>query len=335
VITPERQKETVAMASRQVGHMVRLLDDLLDVSRITHGKINMRNEEVDLGEVLKNAIDTASPFIQARRHTLNADLPPSPIWIKGDATRLAQLFGNLLNNAAKYTNANGKIALSLEAQDKNVKVSILDNGIGIEPDKQPYIFDMFMQVDNSMQRSQSGLGIGLTLVKNIATLHGGSMTVESEGKDKGTKFTVTLPLSMHTHLPVPQAEKAIAAPRLYRILVVDDNEAAAKTLGWMLEALDHSVQVVLSGKEALKVAPGYKPEVVLLDIGMPDMSGYELCGLLRQMKELQNTVFIAQTGWGQKQDLQRSKESGFAYHLIKPVRIETLQKQLESLHPSV
>ena len=224
------------MASQQVSHMVRLLDDLLDVSRITHGKIEMRQERVDLCRAIKQATDIAMPLITGRKKTLKAAIPDCPLWVKGDGTRLTQLFGNLLNNAAKYTPQGGSITFDLEEHESEVTVHVKDTGIGIAPEKLPYIFDMFMQVDSSIERSYGGLGIGLTLVKRIAELHRGSVEVRSGGKNKGTEFIVRLPIIEKGEQPL--AEKAPAQAQStssYRILVVDDNKASAKTLGWMMK----------------------------------------------------------------------------------------------------
>jgi PAS domain S-box-containing protein len=332
----EKTKESALdMASAQVSHMVRLLDDLLDVSRITHGKISLRSDVIDLSQVIRQAIDTASLLINAHQHTLQTHLPECPIWVMGDATRLAQLFGNLLNNAAKYTVKGGLISLSMQESGNEVLVRIKDNGIGIDPGQLPYIFEPFMQVDSSMERSYGGLGIGLTLVKTIAELHGGGVEAFSEGRDKGTEFTVRLPIiEKNKELFNKIADIHSQALPQYRVLVVDDNEASAKTLGWMMEALGHKVELAYNAGSALSAAYEFEPEIILLDIGMPDMNGYELCREIRRDAKFSKTIIIAQTGWGQDQHLQRSREAGFDLHLTKPVSFDVLQKQMESISAS-
>jgi CheY-like chemotaxis protein len=319
------------MASQQVSHMVRLLDDLLDVSRITHGKISLRTECIDLCETVKHATDSASPLINERRHALQLSMPAYPVWIMGDAIRLTQLFGNLLNNAAKYTPNGGVISFSLEQCGTEVVLRIKDNGVGIVPRELPNIFDMFTQVDNSIERASGGLGIGLTLVKSIAEMHGGSVEAHSEGEGKGAEFTVRLravEAEQHgTGTEMSSEENADAC----QILVVDDNEASAKTLGWMVEALGHKVELAYSAKDALSKAGEINPDIVLLDIGMPEMNGYELCRAMRAIPALKDAIYIAQTGWGQEQHLQLAREAGFDFHLTKPVRFEVLKKQLEGI----
>jgi PAS domain S-box-containing protein len=332
ILSEETKEEALDMASKQVTHMVRLLDDLLDVSRITHGKISLQLECLDICETIKQAIDTASPIINKRHHTLQMHIPGYAIWVMGDSIRLTQLFGNLLHNAAKYTNDGGLIALDVQEDGKHVEVRIKDNGIGIAADQLPYIFDMFTQVDSSLERSFGGLGIGLTLVKSIAELHGASIEAHSQGKDKGTEFIVKLPIVEKGRRPLGKTVAKHDEPSAsYRILVVDDNEASAKTLGWMMESMGHTVELSFTAKAALAKAEIFKPEVILLDIGMPDMNGYELCRKMRQDPLLKNAVFIAQTGWGQEQHLQRSKEAGFDFHLTKPISFDTLQRQLKDI----
>jgi PAS domain S-box-containing protein len=330
-INAQIQREALNMADHQVKQMARLLDDLLDVSRITHGKITIQQEWTDLCQVLQDAVDTAKPLIDERQHHLQIKLPECPMWINGDAARLTQLFGNLLNNAAKYTNNGGEITLEATQSDSVAVISIRDNGIGIALDKLPHIFDIFVQVDNSLRRSQGGLGIGLMLVKSIAELHGGSVEVHSDGEGKGTDFVVKLPLIEPKLNIMGEKESAKLTPShdSYRMLVVDDNQASAKTLGWMLEALGHQVEIVYRAKDALDIAKKNALDVIFLDIGMPDMDGFELCRRLHKEPGLKDTVFIAQSGWGQEEHLQQSKESGFDYHLIKPISIDALQKQLE------
>ncbi len=331
-LKPETQKEVLDMATHQVNHIVRLLDDLLDISRITHGKILMQKERIDLCGVARNAIDSVEHIIHERGHTLEVHLPPCPLWVTGDDTRLSQLFGNLLNNAAKYMRDGGRIVLEGQERGAEIIIRVRDTGIGISQEELPHIFDMFMQADTSMERSEGGLGIGLTLVKRIAELHGGKVEVKSE-KGQGTEFTVTLPAAESLKQPGSETGEEQPAHPLssFRVLVVDDNEASARTMGWMLEALGYQAQAAYNAKDALEIAHNYKPDVILLDIGMPDMNGYTLCGRMREDTELKHTIFIAQTGWSQEQHLQRSKEAGFDYHLVKPIRMEVLQQQLKAI----
>jgi signal transduction histidine kinase len=327
---PKQQSELVHMAIHQVHHMARLLDDLLDVSRITHGKINLKQERIDLCEVIRCAIDTATPLITSQQHALRTHLPPCPIWAHGDETRLGQLVGNLLNNAAKYTAPGGDISLDAYEEGQDLVIRVKDTGIGIPPEKLPYIFNMFMQVDNSLERTQGGLGIGLMLVKNIAELHGGTITAHSDGKGKGSEFVVRLPILTPSQQALPESASAPASqpPETHRVLVVDDNEASARTLGWMVQALGYEVKTAFDAESAMQIAHSYKPDVVLLDIGMPKINGYELCKMMHSDPLLKQATFIAQTGWGQQQDKQRAKESGFNAHLTKPVSLDALQQQL-------
>lgn len=337
-VSKKMQKEALSIANHQVSHMSRLLDDLMDISRITYGKIILQRQQLNLCEIVQTAIYTAMPFINSRSHTLETNLPTHPVWVHGDATRLSQLLGNLLNNAAKYTYNGGKICLDVLVEGKEIIIKLKDNGIGIPKDKLSYIFDIFIQGDNAMERAQGGLGIGLMLVKGIAKLHEGSVEVHSEGNGKGTEFIVRLPImdNVAEKLSVTTKQKQQAHPAAsYRILVVDDNKDSAKTLGWMLEALGHKVKTVYDADNALKTAHSYKPEVILLDIGMPDMDGYELCKVMHKDPALKNTVFIAQTGWGQEKHFSLSEEAGFDFHLVKPINMETLQEKLDMLREVV
>ncbi|MDE3059879.1 MAG: response regulator, partial [Pseudomonadota bacterium] len=308
-------------------------DDLLDIARITSGKIVLHRQRIPLADTIETAVEMARPLIRERNHSLKVHLPEQPVWINGDATRLSQLFGNLLSNAAKYTDPGGRIEINAHAKEDEAVIRVHDNGIGIPPDKLDYIFDMFAQVDNSIERAQGGLGIGLTLVRNIAELHGGRIEAHSAGCNKGSEFIVRLPVlkpsqkEMEENVPNPITPSS----NRYRVLVVDDNEASAKTLGWMLEMLGHEVKLALDGPSAIETAHVYRPDIVLLDIGLPDMNGYEVCAAMRSDPALEHTAFIAQTGWGQEQHLQRSKEAGFDYHLIKPISIKALQEQIEKI----
>jgi signal transduction histidine kinase len=333
-LQPDMIQKAYQVMDRQLQQMVRLVDDLMDVSRITRGKIDLRFETVGLNKAIENAVETARPFIEERDHTLKIEIPEEPIAVKADLVRLSQVFANLLNNAAKYTDAGGQIVLNVEVQDGIAVISIRDTGVGIAQEKLPDIFDLFMQIDTSITRAQGGLGIGLTLVKNIIEMQGGTIEALSDGLDKGSTFIVKLPVVD----PVPveesaeeEAEKqADCAPPL-KILIVDDNEASAKTLGWMLEMLGHEITLAYEGPEAIKIAQELHPHVALLDIGLPKMSGYEVCEAMRKLPGLDKTVYIAQTGWGQAEHRRMSKAAGFDFHLVKPLSSESLQEILKTV----
>lgn len=327
------RKEAVSLAERQLRHMTRLLDDLLDVSRITLGKIQLKPEKIQLKDIIHTAIDANRPLMDERSHTFDIALPPKPVWINGDTTRLSQVFSNLLNNAAKYTPPGGHIGLVAYEDVTGLTVKIKDNGIGIPKDMLPHIFDLFAQVDNSMERSAGGLGIGLTLVKSLIEMHAGTVKVFSDDGSKGTEFVIHLPTEAlagadPAQKPLPVHE---GSPAGYKILVVDDNEASAATLGWTLEILGHEVLVVHSAKEAIDQAAIFAPEIILLDIGLPITNGYEICAKLRKKAMFRDTVFIAQTGWGQQEHLKRSQAAGFDHHMVKPVRMEELKTIIDKL----
>ncbi len=323
------------MMERQVGHMVRLVDDLLEVSRITRGKIELRKERVELAAVVRSAVETSRPLIEAARHGLTVSLPPGPVPLEADPVRLAQVVANLLNNAAKYTEECGQIWLAARRDGGAAVVSVRDSGVGIRADVLPRVFDLFAQADGTLQRAQGGLGIGLTLVKRLVEMHGGTVTAHSEGPGKGSEFVVRLPLAGEARpaAAAPQAgEPPAAAAR--RILVVDDNRDAADSLGLLLRFLGHEVRVAHDGPAALEAARAWRPAVVLLDIGMPGMDGYAVARALRALPELEGVVLIALTGWGQEEDRRRSRAAGFDHHLIKPVDLEALQALLAAPAPA-
>jgi CheY-like chemotaxis protein len=318
----------------QLNQLVRLVDDLLDVSRIITGKIKLRLNFVDLAHLVRYAVESSKYFIESRGHKLTISLPTEPILLKVDEMRLLQVRSNLLNNAAKYTERNGNIWLSAQYKDKDLTISVKDTGIGIDADMLPHIFDMFSQIDSSIERSQGGIGIGLALVKNIVEMYGGTVTAVSAGPGKGAEFTIWIPniivpeetkpsLSTeesHTLLPSKQHHK--------RVLVVDDNEPSAKTMGKMVESLGHKVKIAYDGITAIAVAKEFLPHVILMDIGLPIMNGYDVCRALRKEPLLKDTIIAAQTGWGQEEHLRLSKEAGFNYHFIKPVTLATLKAAL-------
>jgi PAS domain S-box-containing protein len=321
------------MMERQVNHMVRLVDDLMEVSRISRGKIELRKEPIELAAVVRSAVETSRPFIEAGGHQLALAIPPEPITLEGDFVRLTQVVANLLNNAAKYSDAGGQIWVTVRREGNGVALSVRDTGRGIPPDMLPRVFELFMQIDRHSSRAQGGLGIGLTLVKSLVEMHGGSVEALSEGAGRGSEFVVRLPLGAADsagHAPGKAVNpSAVLAPR--RVLVVDDNRDAAQSLGMLLKLLGADVHVVYSGADAMEAIATYRPAVVLLDIGMPGMDGHEVARRIRQQPESQDITLIALTGWGQEEDRHRSQLAGFDYHLIKPADVDALQSLLGSL----
>jgi len=317
---------------RQVQQMVRLIDDLLDVSRITTGKVLIHKEPVDLLAVLHSSIEIAAPNVQARGHQLTLELPSGPVFVLADAVRLAQVFANLLNNAAKYTDSGGRIGLRLETQPDAVIVRVADSGVGIDPAMQSSIFDMFVQVDQSLEKGRAGLGVGLTLARQLIELHGGRITVRSAGIGSGSEFAVWLPRGDAVQPPAPEAvaASAPASGTRRRILVADDNVDFATSLAHLLEGMGHDVTVTHDGASALEVAGVLRPQFSFLDIGMPGLNGYELAGLLRRNKDTSGAVLVAITGWGQAKDRERARASGFDHHLVKPVEVAQLEQILNA-----
>lgn len=321
------------MMERQVNHMVRLVDDLLEVSRITRGKIVLRTELVELASVVRSAVETSRPFIDSSNHQLAVTFPPEPLTLEGDPVRLSQIIANLLNNAAKYTDPGGQIWLSVRREDNWVTISIRDTGTGIPPEMLPRVFDLFVQIDRNSGRAQGGLGIGLALVKSLVEMHGGTVKAFSEGSGRGSEFVVRLPL-VNSPRPIdaprtPAKSPAVLASK--RVLVVDDNRDAAQSLGTLLRLLGADVYVAYNGPDALIALGEHKPTAVVLDIGMPGMDGHEVARRIRELSEFQDVTLIALTGWGQEDDRRRSEQAGFDYHLIKPADIGALQVLLQSL----
>ena len=319
---------------RQVNHLVRLVEDLLEVSRVTRGKIELRKEPVDLARVIESAVDTSRPLIEAAGHQLAISLSPEVIILHADPVRLVQVISNLLNNAAKYTETGGQIWLTAQRDGNQVLISVRDNGMGIPPDMLPRVFDMFAQVEPKLRSSQGGLGIGLTLAKNLIQIHGGQIETRSEGLGKGSEFIVRLPLAAPPDAAAPQPTFPPSAKKplpVRKILVVDDTQAAVYILGRLLEALGQQVRTANSGAAALENVQQEKPDVVISDIAMPNMDGYELAQRLRQLPSMESVVLVALTGYGQDNDRRRALESGFDYHLVKPASIESLQELLASL----
>ncbi|HET8947579.1 MAG TPA: ATP-binding protein [Candidatus Polarisedimenticolia bacterium] len=331
---PDAHASRVAeMMERQVNHMVRLVDDLMEVSRISRGKMELRKERVDVADVVRNAVETSRPLIEAGGHELSVSIPPEPLALQGDAVRLTQVVANLLNNAAKYSEPGGRIGLTVSADEDEVSIAVRDTGRGIAPDMLPRVFDLFMQGDHQPSRTQGGLGIGLTLVKVLVEMHGGRVEAKSDGPGRGSEFVVRLPLSRawtSTQATEP-AFRPSTTLASRRVLVVDDNRDAADSLGILLRLQGADVQVVHNGADALEAVGRSKPAVVLMDIGMPGMDGYEVARRIRHLPEAADITLIALTGWGQEEDRVRSRSAGFDYHLIKPANVEALQNLLVSL----
>lgn len=319
--------------ARQVKHMVTIVDDLLDVSRVTRGLVQIQQAPLDLKSVVNGAIEQIQPFIQARHHELLLRITSQRAVVLGDRTRLIQAVSNVLNNAVKYTPPNGHITLELDVMVGHTRISITDNGIGIEPELLPRVFDLFTQAERTADRAQGGLGLGLTLVKSIAELHGGSIQVASEGAGKGSSFVITLPLLAsedETHEGAPALEPAHEGAGL-RMLIVDDNQDAGTMLGYMLEAAGYLVRVEEDAASALRAMQEFDVEVFILDIGLPDMDGYELARCLRADARTEGTTIIALTGYGQSQDRALSNAAGFDYHFVKPADHEELLRILSGL----
>lgn len=325
-----RARELIA---RQVKHMVRLVDDLLEISRITRGKIELHREAIDLATVLRAGIETSRPLIDAGGHALTLELPDEPLLLYADAMRLAQVFSNLLNNAAKYMDRGGSIRVQVHRDSDNAVVSVIDHGIGVAADMLPRVFDMFAQAGDSRSRAQGGLGIGLTLARNLVEMHGGCIEARSAGLGRGSEFIIYLPLETVADDGVADAPAAASAAASYRrrFLVVDDNRDAADSFGALLQLLGADVAVVYGGHEALERVDSYRPEIVILDLGMPGMDGYQLAQHLREHPACAQATLIALTGWGQEQDRQRTAAAGFAHHLVKPVDLDRLEALLETI----
>ena len=328
--SPEELQWATNIIDRQTEHMTRLVDDLLDVSRITRGAIELRRERVDIADVLKAAVEASGASIERARHQLSVTPPPEPLYVEGDATRLTQIVTNLLDNAAKYTDPGGRIWLSAERDGDDVAIRVKDSGIGIAPDVLPRIFDMFTQAGLSLERAQGGLGVGLALVERLVTLHGGTVTAFSGGLGKGSQFTIRLPvLQAHRQAASDVPAAAPSGPEKHcRILVVDDNEDSAESLAMLLHLLGHEVKTANDGASALGAAAEFRPNVAILDIGLPKVNGYDLAKQIREQPWGSDVVLVALTGWGQEQYRRRSAESGFNHHLTKPVEFEVLQQIL-------
>lgn len=327
------QQDAQSVIERQVGQMTRLIDDLLEVSRITTGRVRLQQERLDIRGVVERAVESVRPLIDRRRHELSVSLPPQPIWLHADAARMEQVVVNLLNNAAKYTDEGGHISLSARQEGDEMVLRIRDTGVGIAPELLPHVFDLFTQADRSLDRSQGGLGIGLSLVQHLVSMHRGTVDVHSEGLGRGSEFTVRLPvlLSPASETPAIPTQPVEREAVGQRVLVVDDNEDSAEMLAKLLKRAGHDVRTAYSGPTALDVAAAHLPNVVLLDIGLPGINGYEVARRLRLLPQLEDVKIIAMTGYGQDADLQLARDAGFDSHLTKPIDFLKVVEHLATL----
>jgi PAS domain S-box-containing protein len=336
-VPDDTAQRALGMMGRQLNHLIRLVDDLLDVSRIIQGKIELRKQVIDVGSVVHRAVETAQPLIDARRHRLALTVPQTPVFVEGDLLRLAQVVANLLTNAAKYSPPESRIDVSVEQEDGAAVIRVRDEGIGIDADVLPRVFDLFVQADASLARSEGGLGVGLTLVKRLVDMHGGEVAASSAGLGRGSEFSIRLPLVSHdvacggTEERPARANVTDALRR--RVLVVDDNVDAAESIAMILRLSGYDVRCTHDGMTALDAARSYHPHVVVLDIGLPGISGYEVARRLRLDPEFEETPLVAVTGYGQEVDRRRSERAGIDYHLTKPVDPNALQQLLAQPPP--
>jgi PAS domain S-box-containing protein len=326
-VDPKAVQETSTMMDRQLAQLVRLVDDLLDISRISRGRIELRREQVDLRRIIEHGAETIRPACDDMQHQLHIDLGNEPLWVDGDPARLTQAISNLLTNACRYMERGGNVWITARRDDHEIEIRVRDTGIGIAPDQLRTIFDMYSQGDSSLERSQSGLGIGLTLVQSLVDLHGGRITAHSEGPGQGSEFVVRLPLA---EAPASSdADHRSSEPTEHRragrrILVVDDNHDSADSLAQLLRLLGHETWTAYEGLKGVELAELHRPDVVLLDLGMPKLNGYDACRQLRAQPWGKDMLLIAQSGWGQEDDKRRSREAGFDAHLVKPIDHEAL-----------
>jgi signal transduction histidine kinase len=317
-------QRTAGIIVRQVHHMTRLVDDLLDVSRVTRGLVTLTRVPLDISTIVVDAMEQADPLFKARQHRFEVALPPAPLVVVGDHKRLVQVLVNVLNNAAKYTPAGGAIKLAVRADGGNVQLTVSDNGIGMSPELRGRVFELFAQADRSADRSQGGLGLGLALVKSLVELHGGSVAVDSGGEHQGSTFTITLPGTAQQQPSTPAASQALKPARRLRVLVVDDNIDAAQTLQLLLEAGGHQVSVSHTALAALDMAQTTLPELCLLDIGLPDINGFELARRLRALPQTARATLVAVTGYGRREDRAQAVQAGFDHYFVKPVDVDAL-----------
>lgn len=328
---PHQAEKAYAVMQRQLEQMVRLVDDLLDTSRINTGKLTISKTQIDIQSIIHDAIESSSPFIKSCGHTLSLYLPSQLIYIEADPLRLAQVFSNILNNAAKYTDKGGQISIEVKLENNNeVSVSISDSGIGLEPEALKNIFNMFTQVNQSLERTHAGLGVGLALAKHLIELHNYQLEATSPGLGKGSTFTVRLvALASQTIIKTDHQSETVSHNLRNRIMLVDDNIDYVTAMATLLESMGHEVRVAHNGFNALEIATEFIPQIAFLDIGMPGMSGYDLAQRLRQLPETANIILVAITGWGQESDRQLSRNAGFNNHLVKPVQLAQILKLID------
>ena len=328
----------LAVMSRQVGQLSRLVEDLLDVSRVSRGRIELRREPTELMLLVQDALEASRPLLEARQHDVRLHGEAADVVVDVDAVRIRQVLANLLHNAGKYTDLGGRIDVRVRVEGEEAIVEVEDNGFGIAPHMQPRVFDLFVQAPVSLERAQGGLGIGLTLVRSLVELHGGKVTVSSAGVGSGSRFTVRLPVANARAVPAPAVPRIAESPgggaRALRVLVVDDNQDAANALGIILELLGHRVQLAYSGATALQLAADLNPDLVLLDIGLPEMDGYEVARRLRRITR-RGAVFVALTGYGTDDDRRRAREAGFDEHKVKPVSLDAVRALTERVERGV
>ena len=321
-------RKATDIMERQLRQMVRLVDDLLDVSRINTGKFAIKMGRVELKAVVNDALEVVRPYIELHGHELVIELPDRPVFLHGDATRLAQILSNLLNNAAKYTNRGGRVRLAARVDERVLVIHVADNGNGIAPDMLHKIFEMFVQVDSTLERTNVGLGVGLSLARRLVELHGGSIEAHSAGLNRGSEFVVRLPIVVAPELPATSLPGAFMSSETFRILLADDNVDFVNSIGALLSAMGHSVVITHNGPDALTAASRFCPDYAFLDIGLPQMSGYDLARGIRRLSCGPMTMLIAVTGWGQEKDRQLAFEAGFDHHMVKPVRFEQIEEIL-------
>ena len=321
--------------TRQIEQMVRLIDDLLDLSRVSRGKIKLERESLGLYEIVIDTLEVCRPAIKKAGHLLDVHLPEEPLRVRGDRTRLVQVLCNLLSNAAKYTAPGGRIELAAAQEGADIVISVSDNGVGIPQAMLSKVFEMFTQVENTLEHSQGGLGIGLTLVKRLVELHGGTVEARSDGVGHGARFLVRLPADDGSAAPAPEsaAHAPVVQERRHRIMVADDNRDAADTLASMLKLFGHEVCIAYDGQEAVELAASFQPDLALLDIGMPRLNGYDAARTIRSQPKGREVLLVALTGWGQPEDKRRSQSAGFDEHLVKPVDPAVLGRLLAAARP--
>jgi CheY-like chemotaxis protein len=315
---------------RQLRQMTRLIDDLLDVNRISQGKIDLRREKVELASVVCQVVEAARPACASAHQELTVTLPSQPVFLNADPVRLTQVFGNLLHNSCRFTKPGGRISLTAERQGDDVVVTVQESGIGIPSDLLPKVFELFTQGDQRLERSHSGLGIGLTLVQRLVELHGGSVQASSEGVDRGSEFVVRLPVLIEKQKALSQNPTVGEPTSLMarRILVADDNHEAAETLAIVLRLTGHHTHLAFDGVEAVEAAMSFRPDVILMDIGMPKLNGYDAAYQIREQEWGKGIMLVALTGWGQDEDRTKSAAAGFDHHMVKPVDYATLTRLL-------